>query len=139
MKVMNTCWVILVKKAQARIWTKNFPTFKFVTISFFTWKLNPLGLRNCSVPNFCETCLRYFAVCSLVPRMNLPHTLQSYLRPKNQNYLLEKANLRFFLSYGLRTTIKSKYSVLFMLQIVFQAVIVAIHAKNTDSFNKTFF
>ena len=40
-----------------------FPTFKFVIISFCTWKPNPLGLGNCSVPNFCKTGFRYF--CSL--------------------------------------------------------------------------
>ena len=85
---------------------KNFPTFKFVTISFCTWKSNPLGLGNCKVSNFCETGFRFFAVCSLIPRIKLSHTQQSYLCPKNQNYLLWKANLRFFLSYGLKTTIK---------------------------------
>ena len=31
--------------------------------NFFTWKLNPLGLGNCSVPKFCEAGFRYF--CSL--------------------------------------------------------------------------
>ena len=86
---------------------KCFPTFKFVTTSFFTWKPNALGLGNCSEPNFCETSFRYFCtVCSLVPSMNLFHTQQSYICPKNQNYLIEKADLRFFLNYGLRTTIK---------------------------------
>ena len=42
---------------------KNFPTFKFVIISFCTQKPNPLGLGNCSVPNCCKTGFRYF--CSL--------------------------------------------------------------------------
>ena len=31
---------------------------------------------------------------------------QGYLCPKNQNHLLGKAHLGFFLSYGLRATIK---------------------------------
>ena len=43
---------------------KNIPTFEFFTTSFFTWKPNPVGLGNCSVPNFCKTSFRYF--CSLV-------------------------------------------------------------------------
>ena len=47
-----------------------------------------------------------FPVCSLVPSMNLSHTQQSFLCSKNLNYLLKKSDLRFFLNYGLRTTIK---------------------------------
>ena len=47
------------------------------------------------------------AVCSVVPGINLSHMQKSYLCQKNQNYLLEKAYLRLFLSYGLRTTTKS--------------------------------
>ena len=41
----------------------------------------------CSI--FAKPVLGIFAVCSLVPRMNLSHTQQIYLCPKNQNYLLE--------------------------------------------------
>ena len=42
------------EKSQARAWNFFFlPTFKFVRISFCTWKPSPLGLGNCSVPNFC--------------------------------------------------------------------------------------
>ena len=40
-----------------------FPAFKFVVISSCTWKPNPLGLGNCSAPNFCKISFRYF--CSL--------------------------------------------------------------------------
>ena len=57
-------------------------------------------------PFFVKTVLNTFAVCSLVPRINLSHTQQSYLCPRNQNYLLGKADLKFFLRHGLRTTIK---------------------------------
>ena len=60
---------------------------------------------------------------------------QSYLCQKNQNYLQGKANLRFFLSYSLRTTIKiTIYSVLFMLSCYSQN-----SSKKVDSFNRTFF
>ena len=37
-----------------------FLLFKFVIISFCTWKPNPSGLGNCSVLNFCKTSFRYF-------------------------------------------------------------------------------
>ena len=87
--------VVLVKKAQARIWKKN-PTFKFITISFSTWKPNPLGRSNCSVPN----------ICSLVPKINVSHTQQRYLCPQNQNCIQGKVDLKFFLSYRLRTSVK---------------------------------
>ena len=48
------------KKPKKGYGKKFFPTFKFTTISFSTWKPNPLGLGNCSVPNFCKTSFRYF-------------------------------------------------------------------------------
>ena len=101
----NSIWVILVKKPKQGYGKKN-PTFKFVTISFFTLKPTPLGLGNCSLLSFCETGLRYF--CSLFTGTKdefVPYATELFM-PKNQNYLLEKADLRFFLSYGLRTTIK---------------------------------
>ena len=98
--------VVLMKKAQATIWKFFSPTFKFVKISFCTSKPNPLGLGNCSVSNFCKTHFRYF--CS--------HMQQSYLCPGNQNYLLGKGDLRFFLSYGLRTTIKiTRFSTFYII------------------------
>ena len=80
--------------------------FQLFDISFCTWKPNALGFGNCSVPNFAKPVLDIFAVCSLVLRINLSQRQQGYLFPKNQNYLLGKADLGFFLSYGLRTTIK---------------------------------
>ena len=100
--------MVLVKKAQARIWKKIFSNFQICHNQFFTWKPNPLGrgLETAVCPIFAKPVLDIFAVCSLVPSMNLSHTQQSYLCPKNQNYLLEKSDLRFFLNYGLRTTIK---------------------------------
>ena len=48
------------KKPKKGYGKKFFPTSKFITISFSTWKPNPLGLGNCSVPNFCKTSFRYF-------------------------------------------------------------------------------
>ena len=64
------------------------------------------GLEIAVCPIFAKPVLDIFAVCSLVPSMNLSHTQQSYLCPKNQNYLLKKSDLRFFLNYGFRITIK---------------------------------
>ena len=83
-----------------------FPTFKFVIISICTWKSNPLGLGNCCVPNFCKTGFRYF--CSLFTGIEdkfVPYAAR-LLIPKNQNYSLGNADLGFFVSYGLRTTMK---------------------------------
>ena len=56
------------------------------------------GLKTAVCPIFAKPILDNFAVCSLVPSMNLFHTQQSYLCPKNQNCLLEKADFRFFLN-----------------------------------------
>ena len=64
------------------------------------------GLETAVCLIFAKSVLDTFAVCSLVPSMNLSHRQQSYLCPKNQNNFLEKSDLRFFLNYGLRTTIK---------------------------------
>ena len=83
------------------------------------------GLETAVCPIIAKPVLDIFAVCSLVPSMNFSHTQHSYLCPKKQNYLLEKSNYNF--------------QYFFMLQTIFQAVIVETHAKNTDSFNKTFF
>ena len=55
---------------------------------------------------FVKLVLDVFAVRSLITRINLSHMEWSYLCSKNQNILLGKADLRFFLSYRLRTTIK---------------------------------
>ena len=111
-----------------------FPTIKSVTISFFfTWKPNQLGLENCSKPNFCETGFRYFWSLFTGTWMNLSPIQQSYFCTKNQNYLLKKVDLRFFLSCRLRITIK------ITICHVFQVVIVKNCAKNTDPFNKNFF
>ena len=64
------------------------------------------GLEIAACPNFAKPASDIFAVCSLVPSMNLSHTQQSYLCPKNQNHLLKKSDLRFFLNHGFRITIK---------------------------------
>ena len=64
------------------------------------------GLETAVCPIFVKPVLDIFAVCSLVPSMNLSHKQQSYFGPKNQTYLLEKSDLRFFLNYGFNTTIK---------------------------------
>ena len=64
------------------------------------------GLETAVCPIFAKPILNTFAVCSLVPSINLSHTQQSYLCLKYQNYLLQKADLRFFLNYRLKTTIK---------------------------------
>ena len=56
------------------------------------------GLETPMCPIYAKPVLHIFAVCSLVPGINLPHTQQFYLCQKGQNYLLGKADLRFFLS-----------------------------------------
>ena len=56
------------------------------------------GLETAVSTIFAKPILDIFVVCSLVPSMNLSYMQQSYLCPKNQNYLLEKADLRFFLN-----------------------------------------
>ena len=98
------------------------------------------GLETAVCPIFEKPVLDIFAVCSLVPSMNLSHTQQSYLCPKNQNYLLEKSDLRFFLNYGLRTTIKITIITTFYVTNNFSSCYSGNSCnKNTDSFNKTFF
>ena len=106
-----------VKKAQAKIWKKTFPNFQICHNQFFLLE-NPThwGLETAVCPIFVKPVLDIFAVCSLVLRINLSHTQQSYLCPKNQNYLLGKADFRFFLSYGLRTTIKITISSTFYVK-----------------------
>ena len=74
---------------------KNFQLSKFVITSFFTWKTQPhWGLETAVCSIFVKPVLDIFAVCSLVPSMNLSHRQQSYLCPKNQNYSLERADLK---------------------------------------------
>ena len=63
-------------------------------------------LKTAVYPIFAKLVFDIFAVSSLVPWINLSHTQQGHLRPKNQNYLLGVAELGFFLSYELGTTIK---------------------------------
>ena len=89
------------------------------------------GLETAVCPIFEKPVLDIFAVCSLVPSMNLSLMQQSYLCPKNQ-----KSDLRFFLNYRLRTTKKITIVSAFYITI-FQAVLVKF--QNTGFFNKTFF
>ena len=111
-----------------------FPTIKSVTISFFLLE-NPThwGLKTAANPIFVKPVLDIFAVCSLAPRMNLPHMQQSYFCTKNQNYLLKKVDLRFFLSCRLRITIK------IAICRTFQAVIVKNCAKKYRPFQQKLF
>ena len=96
------------------------------------------GLETAVCPTFAKPVLDIFTVCSLVPSMNLSNTQQSYLCPKNQNYLLEKSVLRFFLNYGLRTTIKITIFSTFYVTDNFPSCYSQNSCKkNTDSFNKT--
>ena len=70
---------------------------------------------QCIYPIFAKPVLDIFAVCSLAPRINLfPYTAGLFI-PKNQNYLLGNADLGFFLSCRLRTTIKiTKFSTFYI-------------------------
>ena len=62
---------------------KKFSTFKFVIISFCTWKPNTMGLGNCNVCSiFAKPVLDICAVCSLVPGINLSHTQQLFIPQK---------------------------------------------------------
>ena len=82
--------------------------FQLSNLSQFFLLENPTHrcLETAVCPISVKPVLDMFGVCSLVPSMNLSHTQQSYLCPKIQNYLLEKSDLKFFLNYGLRTTIQ---------------------------------
>ena len=64
------------------------------------------GLETTVSTIYAKLVLDIFEVCSLVTRINLSYMQQSYLCPKNQNYLLGKADLGFFYSYRLRSTTK---------------------------------
>ena len=68
-----------------------FPTFKFVIISFCTWKPNPLGPGNCSVPNFCKTNFRYFSSLLIDP-----HAAGLFM-PKKSKLLTREGWFRVFL------------------------------------------
>ena len=91
------------KKAIGRIWKKILSNNQLLY-----WKNKTIGAWKLQCAQFfAKLVLDTIAVCSLVPRINLSHTQQSYLCLKNQNYLLGKVDLRFFLSYGLKTTINT--------------------------------
>ena len=97
--------LVLVKKSQAEIW-KIFSNFQICHNHFFTWKPNPLDLEIVVYPLFAKPVLDIFPVYSLVLRMNwLPYGTE-LLMPKTSKLLIEKADLRFFLTYVLRTKIK---------------------------------
>ena len=109
--------MVLVKKAQAMIWRKKFPALRFLSWSVVALENSTnWGLETAVCPTFVKMLLDIFAVCSLVPRINLSH-LQKLFMPqkKNQNYVLEKTNLRFFLSYGLRNTKITIFSTFFVI------------------------
>ena len=98
--------VVLVKKAQARIWKFFYQLSNLSQPVFLLENPTHWGFETVVCPILVKPVLHFFVVCSVVPCMNLSHRQQSYLCPKNQNNLLEKADLRFFLIYVLRTTIK---------------------------------
>ena len=58
------------------------------------------GLETALCPIFAKPAFDTFAVSSLVPKTNLSHTQQKSLCPKNQNYLIRKADFRISLSVG---------------------------------------
>ena len=79
---------------------------KIPALRFLSWSVVALqnstnwGLETAVCPTFVKLLLGIFAVCSLVPRT------KAIYAQKNQNYVLDKTNLGFFLSYGLRNIIK---------------------------------
>ena len=83
--------VVLVKKAQARIWKKFFLQLSNLSKQVFLLENPiPLGLGNWCVPNFCETNLDIFAICSLVPSTNLSYAHQSYLAMPKKSKLFTR-------------------------------------------------
>ena len=93
-----------------------FPAFKFVIISFRTWKPNPLGLGNCSVPNFCKTSFRYFSsLFTGTYDKFVPYTTGLFMSKKSKLLIREgwfrvfpklrvedhnkNCNIQYFLSY----------------------------------------
>ena len=68
-------------------------------------------LRNCSAPNFRETGFKYFCSLFTGTKDEFATEICNSIRngaiyAQKKSILLEKADLRFFLSYGLRTTIQ---------------------------------
>ena len=129
-----------MKKAQARIW-KFFFWFSSLSQSVFLLEnTTHWGLKTAVCPIFTKPVLDIFPFWSLVLRINLPYTQQSYLCSKNQNYLPGKTVL-FFLSYGLKTTIKIKISRTFYMNVIdnFSSCYSQnLSKKNTHFFNKIF-
>ena len=87
-------------------------------------------------PIFVKPVLDIFAVCSLLPRMNLSHTQQRYFMPKKSQLPTREG---WFKGSFLATL--EGHNTNHNIQIIFQAVVVEIRAKkkNTDPNNKTFF
>ena len=56
------------------------------------------GLETAVCPVFVKPVLDVFAICSLVPRIIVSHTQQSYLCPKSPNCMLGKADLKLVVS-----------------------------------------
>ena len=102
----NAVDTVLVKKAHARIWKCFFRLSNLSKSVVVLENLIHWDLKTAVYPIFAKLVFDIFAVSSLVPWINLSHTQQGYLRPKNQNYLLGVAELGFSLSYELGTTIK---------------------------------
>ena len=125
-------WICKSKQGYGK---NNFSNYQICHNKFFFLLENPThwGLKTAANPIFVKPVLDIFAVCSLAPRMNLPHMQQSYFCTKNQNYLLKKVDLRFFLSCRLRITIK------IAICRTFQAVIVKNCAKKYRPFQQKLF
>ena len=99
----------LVRKSQARTRKKSVSNFQICHNQFFYFKTQPTEdwKLQCAqflwdqfyiFLQFVHWCLGW--ICPIRNR--------AISCPKNQNYLPENANFRFFLSYGLRTTIQIK-------------------------------
>ena len=99
-------WVVLVNKAQNKDMDFFFQLSNLSQLVFVLENPTHWGLETAVYPIFVKPVLDIFAVCSLVPRVNVSNMQQNYLCPKSQNYLPGMGDLRFFLSYGLRATIK---------------------------------
>ena len=130
------------KDKEKIFWFSNSPQSIFLLETKkwkWLWQKIDWGLKTTVCPIFVKPVLNIFAVCSPVPRMNLSHTQKRYLCSKNQNYLPEKADLRFFLSCGLRTTIKIIISTFYVIDNLSSCYSKNLCKRNKTLCNKTFY
>ena len=88
---------ILVKKTQAKIWKKKFQLSNLSQLVFLIEIPTDWGSDTAMCLIFLKSVLDIFALCSLVPRMNLSYTQQDYLMPKKSKLTSSEGRLKVFL------------------------------------------